>query len=125
MNDRVQPQIPIFDRWEFELACVREFSHSGAQVGPTVSREQRRERIRLAILREDKAHMRWRETAHTYAAVFERVYARPIGGLPIEERREPSGAWRPRSLVSGPHAVADEVAEEEVDADQEEDDEVF
>ena len=113
MNDRVKPDIPIIDRWEFELACVREFSHSGAQLGPTVSREQRRERIRLAILREDKAHTRWRDTAHTYATVYQHVYNKPIGGLPIDERRESSGAWHPRSLLTGPYAVAGEAFDEE------------
>jgi hypothetical protein len=121
MNDRVKPHIPITDRWEFELACVREFSHSGAQLGASVSRGERRERIRLAILREDKAHMRWRDTGYTYAAVFEHVYARSMGDLPIEERREPSRESHSRSLVSGPYVVVDD----EVDADEEEDDEVF
>jgi hypothetical protein len=131
MDDSAKPQTPIIDRNEYELACVREFSHSGAQLGPDVSREQRRERIRLAILREDKAHMRWRDTAHTYATVFEHVYARPIGGLPIEERRGPSRAWNPRSLDDGPYVVmanevdAGEVDTDEMDTDEEEGDEVF
>jgi hypothetical protein len=123
MNDSAKPQTPIIDRSDYELACVREFSHSGAQLGPTVSREPRRERIRLAILREDKAHLRWRETAHTYAAVYEHVYKRPIGDLPIEERRESSRAWQSRFLLSGPNVIAGE-ASDEVDI-EEEDDEVF
>jgi hypothetical protein len=33
-------------REDFELACIREFSHSGLHLGVGVSREERRERIR-------------------------------------------------------------------------------
>jgi hypothetical protein len=133
MDDSAKAQIPVMDRLEYEIACVREFAHSGAQLGPTVSREQRRERIRLAILREDKTHMRWRETAHTYAAVFEHVYARPMGGLPMEERGDPSRAWHPRTLLGGPIVMAGEASDDmeieeggaEEGGTEEEDDEVF
>ena len=133
MDDSAKPQTPIIDRGEYELACVREFAHSGAQLGPGVSREQRRERIRLAILREDKARLRWRETTHTYAAVFEHVYSRPMGNLPMEERRDSSRPWHPRSLVGGPYMLGGEASDEpeieegateEEDA-EEADDEVF
>ena len=124
MDDSAKPETPMMDRSEYELACVREFAHSGAQLGPNVSREQRRERIRLAILREDKAHQRWRETAHTYAAVFEHVYAKPLGDLPLEERRGPSRAWHPSALIGGPSMMdgeAYEATELEEDATEEED----
>ena len=65
----------------------------------------------------------WRETAQTYATVYEHVYKRPIGDLPIEERREPSRAWHPRCLLGRPYLMARE-ASDEVEI-EEEDDEVF
>jgi hypothetical protein len=124
MNDRVKSPIFIVDRPDFELACVREFSHSGTQLGPTVSRDERRERIRLAILREHKEYLRWQDTIHTYAEVYERVYGKPIGHLSIEGGREPTHARRPGSIVSGPYVmVHEETDEEEGEANEEEDDE--
>jgi len=122
MNDRAKCPIFIVDRPEFELACVREFAHSGAQLGSAVSRAERRERIRLAILREDKACLCWRETIHTYAEVYEHVYGRPIGHLPSGQGREPSHARHPHSTVSGPYAMADEIEADEEEANEEEDD---
>jgi hypothetical protein len=65
-------------RSEFELECVREFSHSGVHLGTGVSREERRERIRTAIIRENKQHARWRDTSMTYAAVYQKAYGRPL-----------------------------------------------
>jgi hypothetical protein len=66
------------EREEFELACIREFSHSGLILGVGVSPMERRERIRAAILRENKAHLRWRDSAYTYADVFTQSYRRPL-----------------------------------------------
>jgi len=125
MNDRVKSPIFIVDRPDFELACVREFSHSGTQLGPIVSRDERRERIRLAILREHKECLCWHDTIHTYAEVYERVYGKPIGHLSIAGGREPIHARPPGSIVSGPYVTAheEENDEEEREAYEEEDDE--
>ncbi|MGA2188845.1 MAG: hypothetical protein ABSH33_09955 [Steroidobacteraceae bacterium] len=73
-------------RNEFEFECVREFSHSGLQLGANVSREERRERIRTAILREAKHDRRWRDTQFTYAAVYQHVYGRPLDERRAEEK---------------------------------------
>jgi hypothetical protein len=59
---------------EFELACVREFSHSGLYLGVGVSRVERRERIRSAILREHKANLHWQDSRLTYADIYAQVY---------------------------------------------------
>jgi hypothetical protein len=72
----------VVARSEFEFECVREFSHSGTQLGASVSRDARRERIRVAIMRENKQHRRWRDTQLTYAAAYQQAY-----GKPIESRR--------------------------------------
>jgi len=66
-------------REDFELACIREFSHSGLYLGAAVSREERRERIRVSILREHKAHLRWQNSALTYADLYARVYHQSLG----------------------------------------------
>ncbi len=85
-------------RPEFELECIREFAHSGVQLGPGVSREERRERIRASILREQKQHERWRDTTLTYAAIYRQIYNRVLDeGAPQEEKRPAPGAWRTRS----------------------------
>ena len=65
-------------RGEFELACIREFSHSGHHVGLLASRHERRERIRAAILRENKIHERWHHSSYTYAEVFAQAYQQPL-----------------------------------------------
>ena len=66
-------------REDFELACIREFSHSGLHLGVGVSREERRERIRAAILRENKAHLRWQNSDFTYANVYAQAHHQPLG----------------------------------------------
>ena len=123
MNDRAKPHIPLIDRLEFELACVREFSHSGAQLGPSVSRAERRERIRLAILREEKANLCWRDTVHSYADVYQYVYGKSLGRLSIEEGRELSHATHPRFLLSEAYVTAHEPEADEDEADEEIDEE--
>jgi len=71
------------DREEFELACIREFSHSGLQLGLDVSRAERRERIGAAIMREGKAQLRWRNSDSTYAEVFAQVYRHSLDSTAI------------------------------------------
>ena len=66
-------------REDFELACIREFSHSGLHLGVGVSRAERRERIRVAILRENKAHLRWRYSDFTYASMYAQAYRQSLG----------------------------------------------
>jgi hypothetical protein len=77
---------------EFELACVREFSHSGLYLGVGVSRVERRERIRSAILREHKAQLRWQDARFTYADIFAQVYRQLLEA----SRPEDGGSGRPR-----------------------------
>ena len=70
---------PSIDRAEFELACIREFSHSGHHLGVGVSPAERRERIRAAILREHKSQWAWRDSGVTYAEAFRYAYHEPLG----------------------------------------------
>jgi hypothetical protein len=86
-------------REEFELACIREFSHSGLYLGIGLSSKGRRERIRAAILRENKAHLCWRSCGFTYATMFEQAYSESLGASGVRDqdsdaldmrRREPS-----------------------------------
>jgi hypothetical protein len=75
------------DREEFKLACIREFSHSGLHLGLSVSRTERRERIGVAILREGKAQLRWRDSDSTYAEVFAQVYRQSLDPSANHEAR--------------------------------------
>jgi hypothetical protein len=85
----------VISRSEFEFECVREFSHSGVQLGASVSREERRERIRVAIMRENKQHKPWRDTPLTYAAAYQQAYGKPIElRRPGEEEVAPMAASR-------------------------------
>ena len=65
-------------REDFELACVREFSHSGNRLGLGVPRAERRERIRTAILRENKARLYWQDSDFTYAEVYAQAYQQKL-----------------------------------------------
>jgi hypothetical protein len=95
-------------REEFELACIREFSHSGFHVGVGVSPQERRRRIHAAILRENKAQLRWRDSDFTYADMYARAYRQPLGESgPHEEDPEPL-EWRCRGS-----AIDDEFADDE------------
>ena len=95
-------------RDEFELACVREFSHSGHQVSFGVSAPERRERIRVAILRENKTQERWQNSCFTYAEVFTQAYQQPLAAL------ESHGKLAAHSnLVGKPPAAPDDIDEEE------------
>jgi hypothetical protein len=71
-------------REDFELACIREFSHSGLQLGIGVSRGARRERIRAAILREGKADLRWRNSEFSYANMYAQAYRQWLGDSGIQ-----------------------------------------
>ncbi len=74
MNPRIGPDT----QRDFELECIREFSHSGLHLGAGVSREDRRERIRAAIFREGKQNDRWRNTELSYAAAYRQAYHQPL-----------------------------------------------
>jgi len=100
MSQAPGPGAAGITRVDFELECVREFSHSGEQLGVSVSREERRERIRVAIMRESKQDTLWRDTALTYAAVYRLVYNKPIDARrPDEEEIAPLSTTRPKPMV--------------------------
>ena len=73
-----RPLVEHVEREEFELACIREFSHSGHYLGASVSRAERCERIRSAIMREQKADLRWPGSDMTYASAFAQAYRQPL-----------------------------------------------
>jgi hypothetical protein len=77
------PKLPVnsrLEREEFELACIREFSHSGMHFGASVSRAERRDRIRTAILQEQKAHQFWHGADITYAQAYALAYQETLAG---------------------------------------------
>jgi hypothetical protein len=94
-------------REEFELACIREFSHSGHHLGVGVSPAERRERIRAAILREHKSNLRWQDSMWTYASVFAHAYQQP---LEAGDRRAPQ-PWAPADDFLWGDDVADDEEE--------------
>jgi hypothetical protein len=107
------PAPSVIARSEFEFECVREFSHSGLQLGANVSREERRERIRVAIMRENKQSRRWRDTQLTYAAVYQQVY-----GKPIEARRADEEEIAPmRATLWGHDALIGDQTLDDVDVE--------
>jgi hypothetical protein len=69
---------PAISREAFECESIREFAHSGLDLGPRVSRDERRERIRTAIYREGKAGLIWRDSGLTYAEIFRQAYHQPL-----------------------------------------------
>jgi hypothetical protein len=94
-------------REEFELACIREFSHSGNHLGVGVSPAERRERIRAAIVREHKANLRWQDSMWTYASAFAHAYQQP---LEAGDRRAPQ-PWVPAEDLAWDDDVADDEEE--------------
>lgn len=99
-------------REDFELACIREFAHSGLHLGIDMSRGERCERIRAAILREDKAHLRWRNSAFTYANMFAQAYRRPLGASGThDEDSEPLESQLRRSSIDQEFADDEEAFE--------------
>lgn len=95
------------EREEFELACIREFSHSGHHLGIGVSPAERRERIRAAILREQKSNLRWRDSMWTYASAFTHAYQQP---LEAGDKRAPQ-PWVPADDSAWDDDVADDEEE--------------
>jgi hypothetical protein len=95
-------------REDFELACIREFSHSGLHLGVGVSRGERRERIRAAILRENKAHRRWRNSEFTYADMFGQAYGQPLGASGAQDE-----GWEPLESRWCGSAIDDEFFDDE------------
>lgn len=89
----------ILTRADFEIDCVREFAHSGTQLGPNVSREERRERIRAAIFREGKQHARWRDTNLTYAAAYQQAYNQPLRARQDDPQGQPPLSQWPAMAV--------------------------
>ena len=79
-------------REDFELACIREFSHSGHHLGVGVSRAERRERIRVAILRENKERRRWHDTDFTYAEIYAQAYQQKLA-LEDSPDKKAVAAW--------------------------------
>ena len=63
---------------ETELGFIREFAHSGVQLGPSVSSEERRERIRVSILREGKENLPYQDAGFTYAEMYWQLYHKSI-----------------------------------------------
>jgi hypothetical protein len=92
---------------DLELEFVREFSHGGDQIGATLSIDGRRERIRVAILREGKRDLIFRDTQETYEAVYTRCY-----GSKLDLRRFP------RDLPASATLALDEREEEPDDGEE-------
>jgi hypothetical protein len=74
-----------------DVAAV--LKHSGLYLGVSVSRVERRERIRSAILREHKAQLRWQDSQFTYADIFALVYRQLLGASHPGD----GGSGRPRA----------------------------
>jgi hypothetical protein len=91
----------VMKRGDFELECIREFAHSGLQLGVHVSREERRERIRMAILGEHKEQMRWRDTQFTYSDMYRHAYNQVLEGGLInpEEAAARRTMWHTASMA--------------------------
>lgn len=100
---------------DFELACVREFSHSGLHLGGDVSRQERRERIRAAIFREGKQNDCWRNTPLSYAAAYRQAYH-----LPLEAREGDIVKASPTLLWDNASGLETDLGVEVVDETQEE-----
>jgi hypothetical protein len=79
-------------REDFELACIREFSHSGHHLGVGVSRVERRERIKAAILRENKGRQRWQGSNFSYAEIYAQAYQQTLA-LDDSDDKNALAAW--------------------------------
>jgi len=62
---------------ELELDFIREFAVGGELFNGT-NIEDRRERIRLAIYRQDLVHKPFRDSGSDYAQAYRNCYGRPI-----------------------------------------------
>lgn len=77
-----------------EMEFIREFAHGGNQIGASISSEDRRERIRVAIYREQKHDKLYFATGKTYAEVFQECYGRKL-----EARRVPREMAKPAPVA--------------------------
>lgn len=110
---------PTITREAFECESVREFAHSGLDLGPRVSRDERRERIRTAIYREGKAGSNWRDSGLTYADIFRQAYHQPLdarGDAPAEDVTLRSLRARPSIETWGQGPGLDEDEDDTEDA---------
>ena len=101
-------------RDDIELDFIREFAHSGANLGSIISREDRRERIRIAILKEKKQDLRFRDTPLTYAQTYRLAYNKPIDlrRFPRDEALEAAGALADLALETAKDHTAVEETED-------------
>jgi hypothetical protein len=106
-------------REDFELACIREFSHSGLQLGAEVSRDERRERIRAAIFRENKAHLCWRDSELTYAQVYYQAYGQALVVSDAEDEDSTRRGSRRRKSELHEELVDEDEGEEALEGDDE------
>jgi len=63
---------------DVELEFIREFSVGGNSIGTCLSSEDRRERIRVAILAAGLQDKLFRDTQTTYAGVYRQCYGKPL-----------------------------------------------
>jgi hypothetical protein len=59
---------------EIEQAFIREFSTRGDQIGKSVNKADRRERVRRAIHVNGRASLRFHDSAMNYAEAFQSCY---------------------------------------------------
>lgn len=69
---------------DIELAFIRQFSVHGIQLGGAMSQADRKERIRIAIMREQFQDRLFPDARMTYGEAFRFVY-----GEPCEKRQGP------------------------------------
>lgn len=98
-----------FTNEEIELCFVREFSAGAESFGPDLTRPQRRERIRVAILRDEKDGRNFYDSGMTYAEAYRRCF-----GVTLEMRRETRTYQKPVAQVI---AELDDEADDEADDD--------
>jgi hypothetical protein len=67
-------KVTLFTVEDIEHSFVREFSTGGDTFGPSASREYRRERFRIAILKEGKDGRAFYDSGMTYAEAYRRCY---------------------------------------------------
>lgn len=63
---------------DVELEFIREFSVGGNNIGTCLGSEDRRERIRVAILAARLEDKPFRDTGMTYAGVYRQCYGKPL-----------------------------------------------
>jgi hypothetical protein len=79
------PSTPSWTTEQIETAFVIEFSTQGTKLASALlSVSDRRERVRIAILREGREKLAFRDTGMTYAEAYRRLY-----GEAIDKRKFP------------------------------------